>query len=39
MLVTKVTFDFLVTTAEPVWTETTGIGVNVPRVLLDQTAG
>lgn len=29
----------LVTTAGPVWMETTGIGVNVPRVLLGQTAG
>jgi hypothetical protein len=39
MSVTKVTFGFLVTIAGPVWTETTGIGANVPRVLLGQTAG
>lgn len=39
MLVTKVTFNFLVTTVGPVWMETTGIGANVPQVLLDRTVG
>lgn len=39
MLVTKVTFGFLVITVGLVWMETIGIGANVPRVLPGRTAG